>query len=169
MRHLIIFALCLCIYICGLINAKKINNRIWTFAWTSAGLFFLFLILMPDIKSCIGYIFAPIENITGITIPKDMYTISIIEMAAIISYIAGWDMFRIHEKILHGILAVVTVLMIDAVSISVMVCGSHVAPGHCSVFDIISKAVFYVLMVFQYFYTFTWRHINRIEIGVDNK
>lgn len=167
MRHLIITALCLCVYIYGLIHAKKINNRIWTFAWTSVGLFFLLLILMPDIKNGAEHLFIFMENGAGISIPRNITTVSLIEAAVVISYIAGWDMFRIHEKILHSILAVLSVFMIDAISITVMVCGNHADSGHCNIFNIIGEVIFYVLMVILYFYTFTWRHINRIKIGVD--
>ena len=191
MALLILYLVCILIWIYLLYVLSKTKNSAWFFLLGSMGLFaFLMIGLRPIITEPLSKSVAALAGILGkltgfysayfkygiifvettagsVTLQIDLECSGVIEILAFVCLLAFFRVYSVPERILLGIVGFCYIMLSNALRIMVICLSVHwfgIGAYYVS-HAFIGRIVFYFLSIVLYFYVFTKPQIFKMKVG----
>lgn len=177
------------IYVLHVLTKSKL--LFWRFLLGAFGLFILLMVgvrpvLTKPLSQVVAVIAGGFGNLTGtftaffkygilfvrsasesITMQVDFECSGIIEIIAFLSLLAFFEVYNINEKIIVGILGILSIVFANAIRI-IVICELIYIGGtdmYYIAHTIIGRLLFYGMSIVLYFYVFTRPQIIRTKVG----
>jgi exosortase family protein XrtG len=163
----------------------------WKFLVGSLGLFLFLMVLVQPILAqplarCVAALAGEFGKLTGaytayfkygilyvgtstgsMTLKIDFECSGIIEIMAFLCLLIFFRVYRLHEKLVVGVMGTASLILANALRITIICLALHYfgTDAYYVAHALIGRIFFYVLTVFLYFYVFTRPQVIQTKVG----